>query len=192
MKTISRKPRIWYPGSIYHVTCRGNRREAIFYREEDYEYFLNLVDDTKRKWPFQLHAYCLMTNHVHLLVQTDHHPQYMMKMLESQYAVYFNKKYRYEGHLFQGRYKSEIITDRNYFLTVSRYIHLNPVKAKMVARPYEYPWSSYASYIYPTDCLRVTTDRLLSCLPHPPRAFYQYYVEESKKDVESYLKQTFD
>ena len=144
---MPRKPRIWYPGAIYHVMSRGNRRTNIFKEPEDYIQFLEFLKIIQSTFPFKIHAICLMTNHFHFQIETkDVELWKIMQRILTLYAGYFNNKYSYNGHLFQGRYVSCLIETDQYFLEVSRYIHLNPVKAKMVTQPQEYIYSSYACY----------------------------------------------
>lgn len=124
---------------------RGNRRTRIFEDKEDYQTFISLLARAQKLFPFFLISYCLMTNHIHLQIETiDHSPSKIMHCLLSNYSRYFNTKYEYVGHLFQGRFLDEIINNDSYFLTTSKYIHLNPVKANIVDNPIEYPWSSYS------------------------------------------------
>ena len=176
---LARKPRIWYPGASYHLTSRGNRRAAIFYDPDDRYMYLSLLEQTRNQYPFHLHAYCLMTNHIHLLLETIDTPtKDIMKKLHSLYAIYFNKRHRTSGHLFQGRYHAELIQTDPYLLEVSKYIHLNPVEAKMVKRPESYRWSSYTAYISSTTHPHVCTERILSYFPHPQNHNYQMYVEQ--------------
>ena len=145
---LSRELRIWFPGAKYHITNRGNRRSAIFYDDHDRLAYLELLEEARRYFPFYLHSYCLMTNHIHLQLETiQHHPKDMMKFLNSRYAMYFNKRHHLVGHVFQGWYGSELIDSADYLLEVSRYIHLNPLEAKMVKSPKLYPWSSYSAYV---------------------------------------------
>ncbi|MBM4761446.1 transposase [Bacillus sp. B15-48] len=175
---MSRKQRIWYPGANYHITCRGNRRAAIFYDDFDHQAYLEILQEVRSHFPFYLHAYCLMTNHLHLQIETiDHHPKEMMKMLNSQYAMYFNKRHHLVGHVFQGRYGAEIIETADYFLEVSRYIHLNPVEANMVEKPFDYPWSSYSAYLSTDLHPLITTTKILAQFPEPHRENYRKYVE---------------
>lgn len=127
---------------------RGNRRSAIFKSSDDYFVFLMLLREVQEKYPFDLDAYCLMTNHFHLEVTTGSDPIWkIMKPLMQNYAMWFNRKYGYEGHVFDSRYTSCLIEDDLYFLEVSRYIHLNPVKAAMVREPLAYEYSSYTDYV---------------------------------------------
>ncbi|OLN24127.1 hypothetical protein BTO30_01565 [Domibacillus antri] len=127
---MSRKPRIGYPGAMYHITSRGNRRAALFYDAADRLMYLSLFEEARLHFPCILHSYCLMTNHIHLQLETIHHPPGdTMKFLNFRYAKYFNRRYGYSGHLFQGRYGAELLDSAAYFLEVSRCIHLNPVEA---------------------------------------------------------------
>jgi putative transposase len=176
--TMSRKQRVWFPGAIYHITSRGNRKAAIFSDKYDHLKYLDILDETRGKYPFVLHTYCLMTNHTHLLLETiEHHPKDIMKMLNSRYAMYFNKRHDLTGHVFQGRYGSEMITSTKYLLEVSRYIHLNPVKANIVHSPKEYPWSSYSSYISTRVNPHIKTDCILSHFQEPQKQTYKQFVE---------------
>lgn len=147
---MSNKKREWYPNAIYHITIRGNRRNDIFRDREDFQVYLMLIEGTIRYYnlEYEILAYCLMDNHVHLLVGTkERHIKYFMMRMNSTYTRYFNNKYNYIGHLYQDRYFSEIIESDEQLLETSRYIHLNPVKAKMVVEPKEYEWSSYSTYM---------------------------------------------
>src|SRR5690625_547034 len=183
---MSRRLRVWYPGAMYHITSRGNRRTALFYDEADYLEYLKILEESREYYPFYLHSYCLMTNHIHLQVETiDYHPQYMMKMINSRYAIYYNKRYELEGHVFQGRYGSALIENIKYELKVSQYIHLNPVEAKMVTFPEAYQWSSFAAYILQKKDPHVTTDRILGYFAEP--AQYKKFVEESQEYGEAKL-----
>ncbi|MBR5179623.1 MAG: transposase [Lachnospiraceae bacterium] len=145
---MPRPKRIWYPGATYHIMSRGNRRISIFQERADYLHFLKCLKIIKEKYPFDLHAICLMTNHFHMLLKTGSDELWkIMQKLLSIYAEHFNHKYDFTGHLFEGRYTSKIIEDEYYFMEVSRYIHLNPVKAGMVIAPADYEYSSYSSYM---------------------------------------------
>jgi putative transposase len=177
---LSRKHRVWFPGAKYHITNRGNRRSSIFYDDFDYEAYLRLLEEACRYFPFHLHAYCLMTNHIHLQIETiHHHPKDMMKMLNSRYAMYFNKRHRLVGHVFQGRYGAELIDSSDYLLDASRYIHLNPVDANMVKSPEDYKWSSYTAYVTDSVNPHITTTKILSHFPEPKKENYRKFVEGS-------------
>ncbi len=133
---------------IYHVMLRGNERKSLFPEEEDYRKFLQVLTHKKRDDSFLLYAYCLMSNHIHLLIREKRQNiSQIMKRINIAYAYYFNKKYNRVGHVFQDRFKSESIEEENYLLSVIRYIHHNPLQAKMVSDPISYPWSSYNFYL---------------------------------------------
>ncbi|MBI5115536.1 transposase [Candidatus Poribacteria bacterium] len=145
---MARPLRIEYEGAVYHITARGNEKKAIFRDEADYETFLELLKQLPERFAVVIHGYVLMTNHYHILVET---PQpnitRAMHYLNSTYTGYFNRVHRHAGHVLQGRYKAFLIQKDRYLLAVSRYIHLNPVRAGLVARPEAYKWSSYSQYL---------------------------------------------
>ncbi len=127
---------------------RGNDRQQIFEDREDYDQFLNILRDYPKICEFRLFAYCLMGNHVHLLLEVpDDNLAVILKRIGSKYVYYFNVKYERVGHLFQDRFKSETVEDDAYFLTVLRYIHRNPVKARLCERVEDYEYSSIHEYI---------------------------------------------
>ena len=141
---MTRKRRVWYPGAIYHVMSRGNRKKNIFEDVEDYVRFLDIVQDAQEMYGFTVHAICLMTNHFHIEIETSEVAlSRIMQRIKSLYAEDFNYRHHYSGHLFEGRYNACLILNDRYFLEVSRYIHLNPVKAGMVREPAAYEYSSY-------------------------------------------------
>ncbi|MGI8316715.1 transposase [Halobacillus mangrovi] len=169
--------RVWFPHASYHITARGNRKTDIFYDHYDRIFYLKLLEEAKHSYPFYLHTYCLMTNHVHLLIETiDHPPGLFMKQIHSQYAMYFNRKYDYVGHLFQGPYKAELQGDINALLQVSRYIHLNPCRALLTSKPEDYPWSSYPHYLsLRSPSKLVTTSKILSHFRDSQQ--YEFFVQ---------------
>lgn len=140
-----RQPRFVLPGQPQHVIQRGNNRSEIFCARTDYELFLQKLKDAADKQQCEIHAYVLMTNHVHLLV-TPQHEQGIAKMMQTlgrYYVQYFNYCYQRTGSLWEGRYRASLIDSEQYLFTCMRYIELNPVRAEMVEHPSEYPWSSY-------------------------------------------------
>ncbi|MGV3489277.1 MAG: transposase [Tuberibacillus sp.] len=186
---MSRKPRVWHPGDIFHITSRGNRHSIIFYDDKDRRKYLKLLEEARDKYPFYLLAYCLMTNHIHLLLETINDPPgNIIKTVHSLYAIYFNKRHDLDGHVFQGRYRSEHIDSQKYLLEASRYIHLNPVKANITEHPIDYPWSSYASYVTDVQDPAVVTQKILSYVQYPRKRNYQRYVEGSVPQYTSELK----
>jgi putative transposase len=160
---MPRKHRVWFPGATYHITARGNRKDKIFYEEKDYEKYLELLTDIKSREPFNLHAYCLMPNHIHLLMETKNTPpSKIIKFVHMNYAIGFNRKYDLTGHLFQGRYNSKLVMDEEYFLKASKYIHLNPTEAHIVKNPEDYRWSSYRAFMNQSQSSFITTEKTLN------------------------------
>lgn len=145
---MTRPLRIEYPGAYYHVTSRGNERKDIFRSNRDREKFLYYLETASKRYKAAIHAYCLMSNHYHLLLETPlGNLSQIMRHVNGAYTTYFNKKRERVGHLFQGRYKAILIDLDEYAKELSRYIHLNPVRAGIVNRPEEYGWSSYGAYV---------------------------------------------
>ena len=127
---MSRKKREWYPGATYHVMSRGNRRTALYKERSDYLRFLECVSISKEQYGCKIHTICLMTNHFHMIVETDKYELWkMMQKMLHPYSMDFNHKYNFTGHLFESRYTARLIEDEKYLLEATRYIHLNPVKA---------------------------------------------------------------
>ncbi len=145
---MARALRITFPGAFYHVTSRGNERKAVFKSKRDRQKFLEYLESASRRYGALIHAYCMMDNHYHLLLETPsgNLPQ-IMRHINGAYTTYFNVKRHRSGHLFQGRYKAILVDIDEYAKELSRYIHLNPVRAKVVETPEEYEWSSYQFYI---------------------------------------------
>jgi len=145
---MARPLRIEYPGAFYHVTSRGNEQKDIFKSRRDREQFLSYLKFSTERYGAVIHAYCLMSNHYHLLLETpEGNLSQIMRHINGAYTTYFNVKRKRAGHLFQGRFKAILIEADEYAAELSRYIHLNPVKAGIVAKPDEYEWSSYRYYI---------------------------------------------
>ena len=144
---MARPLRVEYPGAFYHVIARGNNREKLFRNDRDNEKFIEYLEKAVERFSIIIHTYCLMSNHYHLLVETpDANLSKAMQWVNVSYATYFNKKRRRHGHLFQGRFKAILIDADAYLKHLSRYIHLNPVRAKMVSSPVAYQWSSYGAF----------------------------------------------
>lgn len=142
---MARLPRLNLPYISQHVIQRGNNRQACFFAEQDYLVYLDKLKEYGKKYQVAVHAYVLMTNHVHLLLtpSTEKGVSQLMQSLGRYYVRYINQTYQRSGTLWEGRYKSTLVDREQYFLIVSRYIELNPVRAAMVAHPAEYPWSSF-------------------------------------------------
>lgn len=133
---------------IYHMILRGINRQTIFEDEEDAVKFLQTLREYKKESEYEIYAYCLMGNHIHILIKEGKEELGMaMRRIGASYVYWYNWKYERTGHLFQDRYKSEVIEDDKYLLTVLRYIHQNPIKGGIVENIEEYKWSSYNEYI---------------------------------------------
>lgn len=133
---------------IYHVVLRGINRQTIFEDREDFQKYLELLKEVQVISGYEIHAYCLMSNHIHLLIKEGNEELgTVFRRLGAAYVYWYNWKYNRTGHLFQDRFMSEPVEDDRYFLTVIRYIHQNPLKAGMVDDLLEYPWSSYHEYL---------------------------------------------
>lgn len=167
---------------------RGGNHRNIFLDKSDYEYFLELLRNTKEKYPYELHAYCLMTNHYHLLIETkDKEIWHIMKRIDQFYTEYFNSKYRQDGSLFRGRYRGCEVKDDSHFLQVSRYICLNPVKARMVKIVDQYKWSSFNTMIGScSDKVTSIQKTLMYFLDESKsRQLYREFVESGYDNVEN-------
>lgn len=145
---MPRRARKKAESGVYHVMLRGIDRQMIFEDSEDSLQFLHIIQKNMQVCNFKLYAYCLMGNHVHLLIRDPNDElENIFKRIAGSYVYYFNAKYQRVGHLFQDRFKSEPVEDDAYFLTVLRYIHQNPVKGNLCKKMEEYPYSSYTEYI---------------------------------------------
>lgn len=149
---MARKARVEFAGGVYHLLDRGDRQEAIFRDDVDREGFLSTLGQVFIRSGWRVHAFVLMNNHYHLLVETPE-PNLVagMRWFQSTYTMRFNRRHRLSGHLFQGRYKAIVVDpeERGYFITLSDYIHLNPIRARIISlqeRLFDYRWSSYRSY----------------------------------------------
>lgn len=141
---MSRPLRIEHSGALYHVTARGDRRDRIYRSDNDRLVWLSILGETCARFNFVIHAYCQMTNHYHLLVETvGGGLNRGMRYLNGNYSQYFNRTHSLVGHVYQGRYDAILCQRDNYLLELSRYIELNPVRARMRSLPEEWPWSSY-------------------------------------------------
>ncbi|MCM8813098.1 MAG: transposase [Candidatus Omnitrophica bacterium] len=145
---MARPLRLQGENCFYHITNRGAERKKIFISERDYAKFLEYCGNAIDTYRCYVHAYCLMSNHYHLIIETSRaNLSQVMQYVNGAYTVYFNRQRKKCGHVFQGRYKSLLIEKESYFLELTRYIHLNPVRAKIVDKPEGYRWSSYTAYV---------------------------------------------
>ncbi len=170
---MPRRTRMYIPNLPYHIVQRGNNREACFIEPDNYQCYLDLWQTCAKRYGISVHAYCLMTNHIHFLVtpQTDTSISQAMSVIGSRYAYYFNRTYKRSGTIWEGRHKSSLIQSERYFLACMRYIELNPVAANMVSKPEEYKWSSYLEnswgkgnrLVYHNEYLRLGKDKSTRC-----------------------------
>jgi len=160
---MARPLRIEYADALYHVISRGNEQRSIVKDDADRTKRLDWLRRAVETYGWRLHAFVLMTNHEHLFVETpEPNLSAGMQYINGSYTSYFNRRWRRSGHLFQGRFKSHLIDSEGYFQVVSRYIHLNPVRAKMVQEPGDHPWSSFPGYTNASKALDwVTYERVL-------------------------------
>lgn len=174
---MARPLRIEYPGAFYHVMNRGQRQEAIYEDDADRQRFVLGLGRMCQQFGTRIHAYCLMNNHYHLILETpDANLSRAMQWLNVSYASYFNHRHRYAGHLFQGRFKALVVEAGEYLEALSRYVHLNPVRAGLAERPWDYPWSSCRAFVKSQktpDWLDLT--RTLDGFGNTPRAARHRY-----------------
>ncbi|MCU0651446.1 MAG: transposase [Candidatus Omnitrophica bacterium] len=142
---MPRVARITIENAYYHVITRGNQKQLVFMEQSDYDKYLLILKKYKKKYNFKLYAFCLMPNHVHLILEIKNpkHVSKIMKCLNLSYTLYFNLKYKKVGHLWQDRFKSKIIEDGTYLLECINYIETNPIRASLVPHLTAYQWSSY-------------------------------------------------
>jgi REP-associated tyrosine transposase len=193
---MARPLRIEYPGALYHVTSRGNERKRIFSAKTDYNQFKRYLKKAEEKYGCLLHCYTLMLNHTHLIVETpDGNLSQVMQYLNGSYTSFFNHRTGRSGHLFQGRYKAILVEVDSYLLQLSRYIHLNPVRAGTVERPEDYPYSSYKSFIAEKGEDFLTRDLILGMVSKERRlgpSRYRSFVERGLgRDLENPLKKVY-
>ncbi len=142
---MPRSSRIFIDCACYHITTRGNQKQEVFFLDEDYEKYIHTLKKAKRKYEIMLYAYCLMPNHVHLLIEANisKNISKLMHWLTRGYTEYHNTKYQKVGHLWQGRFKNHPIIKGRYLVNAATYIENNPVRASIVNDPADYKWSSY-------------------------------------------------
>ncbi len=149
---MPRPPRLAYPDTWYHIMNRASDKKFIFDLNSIPELFLNILSETTKKFYFEIHAYCLMSNHYHLLLHTkDSNISKIMQHINGIFTRRYNKITKSDGPIFRGRFISKIVNRDSYLLPLTRYIHLNPVEAGMVMQPEQYPWSSFKYYLNPDD-----------------------------------------
>lgn len=182
---MARPLRVEYEGAFYHVTSRGNEKKEIFSNTDDYEKFKSYLWEAREKFGFKLHAYVLMINHFHLLIETpEANLNRLMHYLNGSYTGYYNRKNGRVGHLFQGRYKAILVDRDSYLVELSRYMHLNPVRAGMVEKPEDYQYSSYRSYIFPAGERIVDREMILGMIANKPKEAFERYRYFTEREIE--------
>jgi len=183
---MARPLRVEYPGAVYHITSRGNRRARVFINERDRKVFLDILDKANRRYETRCHAYCLMDNHYHLVLETIRaNLSEAMRLINGVYTQTFNRLYQKAGHVFQGRYKAILIQRDAHLLEASRYVVVNPVRAGIVNKAENWGWSSYratAGLVKAERCL--TTSWILSQFDDNPVAAmtkYREFVSEAPR-----------
>ena len=175
---MPRAPRLHVPGGCYHVTLRGNHREALFETPADRSKLDAIVTDALQRFDVRLHAYCWMTNPLHALVQINAQPLGgFVQSVATRFARYRHEALETTGHLFERRYGARLVALDSYFLTALRYIHLNPVTARIATDPAAYPWSSHRAYLGTKRICWVTTELGLSLFGNEPDAARRRYAE---------------
>lgn len=186
---MSRPLRIEYPGAWYHVMNRGRRSDAIFSDKNDYRLFIDLLIEITEMWDVKVAAYCLMTNHYHIVLQTpEGNLSRCMRHLSGIYTQKFNVRHGFDGPLFRGRYKSILVSNDSYLLQLVRYVHKNPVHAGMVDNLQDYPWSSYKGYLsYAKKWGWLHKDYILQMITPKKRGrlkdFTRFMQEENSQEV---------
>jgi len=186
---MSRQQRIKSKSGYYHIMLRGNERKNVFNDDDDKQQFIEALKDKKQESRFYLHAFCLMDNHIHLLIsEGTEDVTKAIKRITVSYVYYFNKKYKRVGHLFQDRFKSEVIEQDSNILCLARYIHQNPVKAGIVQKAADYRWSSYSGYLDRGNCLAkmLDVDIILSLFSEEREIAlkkYEKYMNEKSKET---------
>ena len=211
---MSRKPRETSLTGIYHVMLRGINRQDIFTDRDDYWKFIKILhqqvnpkDELGQPLPPRcyIYAYCLMPNHIHLLIRNKTESiGSIIKSIAIAYAAYFNKRYERVGHLFQDRFKSEPVNDMNYFLTLIRYIHQNPIAGGITKRVGDYPWSSWIEFLTPEKCQmpvcttnavtkRISLDELKALVDEPlPKSAVALEFDKEDNDTNLIIEEKFN
>lgn len=187
---MARPLRIEYPGAWYHVMNRGLAKQTIFYDAEYYQLFLNLLAEAHERYQIQIHAFCLMKNHYHLLIHTPlPNLGRVMRHIDGVYTLRSNRLVGRDGPLFRGRYKAILVEADNYLLPLSRYIHLNPCVAKIVNFPEDYPWSSYRFFLHGNKPDWLYCDKTLNYFSKDKIQAYEEFIIAEMGDESSYFKE---
>lgn len=177
---MARRRRYHVPGAFYHVMLRGNDGQSIFFSDEERCRMCLLIQEGVERFGHRIHAFCLMGNHIHLLVQVGDIPlSTIIHNLAFRYSQFINRRHEKIGHLFQGRFKAILLQENTYFLRLIRYIHMNPVRAHIVKKPVVYPWSGHRAYLGHEEFVWLTT--------HYALAKFEDHLGEARKKYEDYV-----
>ena len=180
---MPRPLRIQYENAIYHVMNRGQNRVTVFCDDDHYKKFISLIKDCVDRWQIEVHAFSLMPNHYHLLIQTPHaNISRVMRHIDGVFTQWYNRKHKRDGCLFRGRYKSILVEEDAYLVELLRYIHLNPIKAKLVTNPEEHAWSGHRGYMKNLKSLEwMTTQRIMS--------YFGKTTKEARRQIKKFMKE---
>ena len=186
---MARPLRIQYPEAVYHVMNRGSSRQKVFLQKQDYEAFLNTIDEVHDRWGVEVFAYCLMVNHYHVCLCTpEGNLARVMRHLDGLYTQRFNRLHRRDGARFRGRYKAIVVDKDNYLAQVVRYIHLNPLEAGLVPEPESYVWSSHRLYLRGNELPKwLRIEEVMGEFSSVAR-FHKFVLEGNEKALEDFYK----
>ena len=183
---MPRQPRCYSLSKVYHIIYKGIEAKDIFYDKNDRKFFLKRLKSNKEEYQYRIYAYCLMSNHVHLVIEIDDDKlSEAMKSLSISYVLYFNRKYERSGPLFQNRFNSKCVENKKYFLDVCRYVHQNPKKAK-ICEVQNYEWSSYNEYIGKEKIIDKRV--LLHYFDDDLKLFRQYTIKENSDNEYAFME----
>ena len=196
-RRMPRRPRLHVPGGLYHVILRGNGRQTIFFDADDRRRWESLIEEGVSRYAHRVHAYCWMTNHVHLAIQSHDIPLWkFMGFVASQYARSTNKKINRTGHLFERRYRPILVEADSYLKELIRYIHQNPLRAGMVDKLTDYQWSSHLAYLRGSQPVWLTLDWVLSMfgdtVADARRQYVHFMQSACSKEIRQRLKHGTD
>ena len=185
---LSRKPRLEYPGGVYHLIQRGNNKEFIFEKKEDKQYLLELIEKYKKLMEFEVYGYTIMGNHYHLVIRLGNVPlKDIMHRINNQFSREYNRKNKRTGHVFENRYKGILVVDDKYLLSLLRYVHQNPVSASMCRNIKDYFWSSDKYYRQNNKYGIVNIDFILdvfsNCRTDAIKTYIDFMDENKKEDI---------
>lgn len=177
MNRTSRLPRTHIPNTIHHVIIRGNNRQKIFLNRSCFLKFLKIIEESIKKFDHKILSYCLMTNHVHMIIHIhDDSLSNVMKNINFRYARWFNTEYKRIGHLFQGRYRSIAVNNEEYLINLFRYVHFNPVEAKMVLHVDHYSWTSHHHYLSEKESEWMEINLILDLIKNKSKFSYSEFI----------------